>query len=170
MYFVHDNHRRPFMVEVNGKNVSVYEELPKREVFKDDPKYYSDEPIFTFKGVEKIFIPGKTKFEKGNSILLQIKDEKYVFIGEDIFEFQVKKGERVRHFVSFIGPNDVPYPFAITNNFTYLMMSDYVYVANADIVKPERPSMAPYDYYWETKNGKKFKRRVLRKREFFRLV
>jgi hypothetical protein len=165
MYFIHDNQRRPFTVKIEGKNVSVYEELPDRKVFKDSPKYYSDKPIFTFKGVERIFIPGKGK-EKGNTILLHITGEHYVFIGEDIFEFQVKKGERVHHYNSVIGNNDVPYPSAVTDNYTYLMISDYVYVANADMVDPERP----YSYYWETKNGKKFRRRVLRKRTFFRLV
>lgn len=118
-YYTHDNGGRPFKVVFDTKNKQC-------KVFKElgEPDKYDNVPIkiFTY---EKVFI-GKspvnqmtkfsggygTKFD-GNSILLHIKDRLYVFIGESIFQFY---SDEIKKFVSPVGNNDVPYPYAITEN------------------------------------------------------
>lgn len=60
----------------------------------------------------------------GNTILLRIgnMDEyRYVCIGEGIFEFTTS--EKITNYVSSVGNNDVPYPYAESENYTYCMMN-----------------------------------------------
>ena len=60
---------------------------------------------------------------KGNSILLRIENEnkfKYVHIGTDIFEFLTD--EKIIKYVSSVGNNCVPYPYAESENWCYCML------------------------------------------------
>jgi hypothetical protein len=153
-YHIHDNGGRPFKVEIEGKTVRVYKQtdLP---VQGGTVLTYTDEPVLTFKNVEKVFI-GKspkrmmTKFSgghgpafDGNSILLHIEGLKYVYIGSEIFSFYAL-GKIVKY-VSLVGNNDVPYPYAVDKEGrNYLMIEDVV-LENAPKNKD------PYSYYY-TKN------------------
>jgi len=88
--------------------------------------------------ISKVFI-GKSEKEKGetgsyydgNSILVEFNNDhesdiwKYVFIGSEIFSFESKK---ITKFVSNIGNNDVPYPYAIDVDNNYYLMLDYVII------------------------------------------
>ena len=93
LYFTLDNGSKPFMVAIRNKTVKIYMEDPKNIIpFRDDiSKYYYTHLIKTFTNVENIFI-GKSPLIKmteysgahgeqfdGNSILLKIKDKKYVY-------------------------------------------------------------------------------------------
>jgi hypothetical protein len=60
----------------------------------------------------------------GNSILLHITGTRYIFIGIYIYEFE--SPEPIIEYVSPIGNNDVPYPFAKSANETFLMVEDAV--------------------------------------------
>ncbi len=51
----------------------------------------------------------------GNSILLQISPIRYVFIGRALFEFD--SHESILRYVSSVGNNRVPYPYAETDNW-----------------------------------------------------
>jgi len=151
-YYVHDNGGRSFKVIIHGKNVSVYK-LPSWKYEEDEcPEDYTDF-IKTFPEVTKIFI-GKSPKNKmttfsagygkefdGNSILLHIKDNKYVFIGESIFSFQ--SFAEIQTYVSHVGNNDVPYPYAVDKDkYSYLMIEDVV-------IKNVPKCKNPYDYYYE---------------------
>ena len=46
-----------------------------------------------------------------NSILLKIKKNKYIFISHIIFSFTSKS--EIKKFISLIGNNNIPYPYAI---------------------------------------------------------
>lgn len=87
--------------------------------------------------VEKIFI-GKSPLIKmtdysgghgtdfaGNSILLQLRDNKYVYVGSNVYKF--KTGDIITEYYSAVGNNDVPYPIAIGEEAAYFMLDqDYV--------------------------------------------
>lgn len=57
---------------------------------------------------------------KGNSILVQISRQKYLFIESTIYSFQTS--DPIQEFYSPVGNNDVPYPVAIGTKFVYLML------------------------------------------------
>ena len=83
----------------------------------------SYKPEETFVGISpKIkmteFSGGFGKKFNGNSILLSLGKNKYVFIGQKIIEFTTKK-DKIIDFVSPVGNNDVPYPFAIGEKYVY---------------------------------------------------
>ena len=106
-YFIHDNGDRPFLVVIDKKNVNIYK-VPKKiydvnlgnilnsnyEDLSKNKSNYS-ELIKEYKNVKQIFIgksSEKSKMAKssggygknfdGNSILIEIKDKQYCYIGE----------------------------------------------------------------------------------------
>ena len=60
------------------------------------------------------------KFD-GNSILLKISKNKYVFIGSEVYEFNTDYDTIIKYY-SPVGNNDVPYPFAYGNKNIYFML------------------------------------------------
>ena len=142
-YFTHDNGGRPFLVYVAKNKVSIYR-IPKKRYISDDDwskkennnRWMHVELIKKYKS-SKIFI-GKSplndmtrysgghgkKFD-GNSILIKIKKNRYVFIGWEIYEFT--SNEEIKEYYSPVGSNDVPYPVAISDTNVYFML-DYKYV------------------------------------------
>ena len=167
IYYTHDNGSRPFKVVINKKDISIYREY---EIDYEKDEYgYEDKAILKFSNVEKIFIgknPGYyppykmpsleyIKEDDGNSILLQIKNNKYVFIGGNIFSFH--SYEKITKFISPIGNNDVPYPFAIDKDKNYYLMIEDV------IFNPKVKIDDPYDYYYQLlQNKKTFKKYNIR--------
>lgn len=135
-YLVHDNGGRPFMVVVDKKTVSIYKN-PQKD--SSDIKNYTQH-IKTYEGCTKIFIPEEGR-EKGNTVLLHFKN-KYVFIGNVIYEFKIPKGEVITEYNSIIGNSDVPYPYAISKNYVYFL-TEFEYVKRELI-----HNMDPYsDFY-----------------------
>lgn len=77
----------------------------------------------------------------GNSILLNLNNTRYVFIGDRFFEFE-SYGKIVK-FSSMVGNNDVPYPYAIDDKgYIYLL------IENA-IVEMDEGFENCNDIYWE---------------------
>jgi len=69
---------------------------------------------------------------RGNSLLAEVGAGRYVFVGEQIYEFTVASGDRVVAYQSPIGNNDVPYPVAVgADHLYFLLMGDYCYVPRA---------------------------------------
>jgi hypothetical protein len=148
-YLTHDNYYRPFRVYIDELNdeVSVYKR--DRDDFSTDLKNYT-KLIRTFKP-NKIFI-GESPLNSmteysgghgpafdGNSILLKIDDKEYVFIGHQIFSFKTKN--EIVSFVSPVGNNDVPYPYAIDDkeNYYFLLVPDTGILRIDDVSKPDDP-------------------------------
>jgi hypothetical protein len=145
-YNTHDNYGRPYKVVINPDNfVSVY---------KND----TNELLFN-KKVNKVFI-GKsplnqmTKFSgghgkdfDGNSFLLELDDNSYQHIGRDIFTFN--SYNKIIKYVSPIGNNDVPYPYAIDSDGNiYLLIEDVVLINTDQFKKLYTKYDDPYDYYY----------------------
>lgn len=139
-YFTHDNGGRPFRVDIAGNVVQVFHD--KQSV----GKYMYVE---TFKPV-KIFV-GKspltptTKFSgghgpdfDGNSILLYMGDLTYIYIGTCIQSFKAKS--EIVSYVSEVGNNDVPYPYAVDKD-------ENVYLIIESVIVPSLSS-DPYGWYY----------------------
>ncbi len=170
-YEIHDNYNIPFQVktiknELTNKYISATVDFFK--IFCDDLVYDSDEydsdeyennnPIIFIKNPYQIFIGSSYKAEYdysiGNSILIQpTKDLEYIFVGPRIFKF--KTDEPISVFISPIGPNDVPYTYAISKSKLYLLservvvdtrhIDKYLMFCFADSGKNHKD---PYTYYY----------------------
>jgi hypothetical protein len=121
---------------VKNKLVIIY----KLE-FINDKEVYKDEIFRT--EYQNIFIGSDKGKNKGNSILVNIKNATYLFIGMDIYKFTVKEDEIIK-FYSPIGNNDVPYPYAKGKKNTYLFI-DKVFINNNYLQINENP----YDNYYK---------------------
>lgn len=136
-YYTHDNGGRPFKVVIDDKKVvKIYKQIRNN----DDDDTYEDTPSFTYEA-ENCFIG-----VEGNSILLEMEDGEYIFIGTKIFIF-----EAYAPITEFVSPIGNPYAIDKDNNY-YLLIEDVVL---------EDPQFSHfdnvYDYYhdYKTKKGKK---------------
>jgi len=153
-YIIHANHRRPFKVSIYSLNkVLVFKEKKTKDL--DAPITYHDKPYKTF-NPKKIFIGkspknrmtkdsmGYGKSFDGNTILLQLKQPlEYVYIGESIFKFNSLA--EITKYVSPVGNNNVPYPYAIDKEKNYYLLVEDVILSNV----PKKYNKDPYDYYYD---------------------
>ena len=149
-YYVHHNYSRPFAVDIEGDIVHVF------KLFENgsNNSIYTDMPILSY-NPERIFIGRSpetraTRFSggygerfDGNSILLHIRDNEYIFIGAKIFKFQ--SNDVIVEFTSPVGNNDVPYPYAITENGKVYLLIENVVLQNFVITED---CDDPYYYYY----------------------
>lgn len=119
---------------------------------------YETKPTLTYE-TKKIFI-GKSPRNKwtefsggygnefdGNTILLETNDNEYVFIGSEVFSFKTK-GEIV-DYISIVGNNDVPYPYAIDEFKNIYLLIENVIILHTDISQERMKEYDnPYDYYY----------------------
>lgn len=143
-YYTHDNGGISFKVVISQDNtVTVYQ-----STCEDEQAYYPD-PVKVF-AVSRVFIGKDEKYPvlvdretDGNSILLNLTDNNYVFIGNNIHQFQALSN--IVEYFSPIGNSDVPYPFAIDDKNNYYLMTEEVILLNSTL----RDGDDPYDYYYK---------------------
>nr|QBK88278.1 MAG: hypothetical protein LCMAC202_06400 [Marseillevirus LCMAC202] len=151
-YIVHDNGSRPFMVVRNGSTVDVY----LTEFDKSTNTTNHGNLIGHYTNVTQFFDgQDPTLHIDGNSILFKhaehARHHDYTFVGCEIYQFATK--ERINEYVSPMGNSDVPYPYAITDTRTYLMIED-VYLKNNEMlrktstVKEYTNESDPYSQYY----------------------
>lgn len=126
-YQIHDNGARPF-------SVVVYAPQKKLEVYVNEQEI--GEPV---KGklvyetsYSDLFIGDNTLphpmaeypkgAAKGNTFLVHVSGSKYVHIGAELYSFETRDGEKIVHYYSPIGGNDVPYPYAVGERYTYFLL------------------------------------------------
>lgn len=130
-YFTHNNGDKPYMVIVDNKNVYIYrysDDFPHLEDLKANDYTVL---VKEYLGVKEIFIGKAVKGDDssnmdssktiGNSILLEISNGRYVFIGGLIYEFEPK--DKIVEYYSMIGNSDVPYPVAVGEKNVYFVAS-----------------------------------------------
>lgn len=179
-FFIHDNGGRPFRVEIEGSNVRV---LKKSKTDNpDDTEYSKEVATFVAKDVYIGKSSGKTKacdhtasqakLFDGNSILLHIKDKTYVYIGHEIYGFQML--DDFDAYYSPVGNNDVPYPHVLGKTYVYFLL-DKKYVERARFPPKQvwEEAFVPFMGTFDPKTGwvseigdaaKKLKTKLLHKR------
>ena len=114
IYYTHDNGSNPFKVVVKGKELHLYgcmrmDDWDAEYVYYDFINSFKCNKIFIGNDPEKVYDDVASK-HPGNSIIAEIGKNKYLFIGESVYEFETSSP--ITMFRSPIGNNDVPYPFA----------------------------------------------------------
>ncbi len=125
-YYIHDNGGRPFEVIINSKKEVFVYKRSKKDVENNDYEAYDKLPydIFIVKFKPKEIHIGKYNgaFGLGNSILLDMGQNKFVCITGTIFEFTLENGDEFVKYFSQIGNSDVPYPILLGKNNFYSMI------------------------------------------------
>jgi hypothetical protein len=133
-YYTHENGGRPYIVRVYPKTITVYftniGKGKSKKVFES--KY---DKIFIGHGdayTKDIALYDYNKWSLGNSILIKIDNGKYIFIGSMITTLDTVDNEEIKEYYSAVGNNDVPYPYAVGENYTYFILYDK-YVPNKEL-------------------------------------
>ncbi len=142
-YYILHNGSLPFEVFINGKEVSIYKREKydgrkhgDRIEYRSIPydilvKKYKAKKIYLGKdkSIGKDYIYGK--YGIGNSMLLDMGEDKYVCISPLIFEFNTEPNDKFVKFSSLIVDSDNPDPILITkNNFYTLVDLEYTSLDN----------------------------------------
>ena len=135
-YLTHFNGGRPFAVVVQPTVVTIY-----------DNSSSPPSLLMTFTDVRKTFVGkspltpmtefsgGHGKMFDGNSILVQTESLRYVFIGDIVYSFD--SVSNIVSYVSEVGNNDVPYPYATDDqNNVYLMIEKVIVKNHSGTIDP----------------------------------
>lgn len=144
-YEIIDNRERKYIVVDNGDSSAEI--------------YLNDQPVrvllMRINSYKKIFV-GIDSVEQmhGNSILFELDDQSYIFVGMYIYLFHTT--EPILQYFSPMGNNMVPYPYAITSKHTYIMLGQQV-INNID-----RNDKDPHtQFYDDSRNFKNFSVTIL---------
>ena len=171
-YFTHFNGERPYLVYIKNDKISIYKipndlyyinnnKLSKKDnenkwMYIKFVKEYNCKKIFIGKSPKikmTLLSGGHGKDFDGNSILLNTKDNEYVFIQTSIIKFTTS--DTINEFYSPVGYNDVPYPVGIGNLNTYLF-EELEYVPNNKFKKfNKKVKQNAYSYYYGTLGNEK---------------
>ena len=156
IYMIHDNGGRPFKCVIDRNSISIYKQKQRDS---NNENTYEEKPSLIFHP-ERIMIGrsplnSMTKFSgghgpefDGNTILLDMGSNEYIYIGSEIWSFDAE--EKIIDYISPVGNNDVPYPYAIdTARNIYLITFDVMIVYRDDVAEKMKQYDDPTDYYLE---------------------
>lgn len=168
-YLIHWNGDLPLkvIIDYNTMEVNIYSPIEKYPDYnKGNVKYpklvYSVKPQKIFIGKSKspydYFKNNKINNNKnsdpkldGNTILLKINHNEYLYIGSIIYKFKTK--DEIIEYKSPLAGNDVPMAYAIDKNNRYYLMLEQI-IIDPTIKKIENKHVLhhirndPYDYYY----------------------
>lgn len=130
--------KRPYCVEVSEHTVDIFEQM-----WDDTNEYWYKGKRVYQSSYERIFIGDihPLGVYLGNTILLHIHADKYVFIGDMIYTFSVVEGDQITQYVSTLQDlNGAPTPYAIGKQRVYLMKEYY----SLSMVKREPDTEIPF--------------------------
>jgi len=144
IYLTHNNGDRPFRVQFDTKKREI-------EVFREDNNclidIYTPERIFIGKSPKNKmteYSGGYGKRFDGNTILLHLEYNIYLYIGDIIYTFQSES--KIVEYISPIGNNDVPYPYAKDQNENYYLFIEQVIIKWNKLIDEFDD---PYTYYYK---------------------
>eukprot|EP01117_Protostelium_nocturnum_P005898 TRINITY_DN2120_c0_g1_i1.p1 TRINITY_DN2120_c0_g1~~TRINITY_DN2120_c0_g1_i1.p1 ORF type:complete len:213 (-),score=46.92 TRINITY_DN2120_c0_g1_i1:79-717(-) len=162
-YLTHDNGGRMFLVSISktgeymtdfmvtvGKR-SESEQSNENYEEMEDRKIGWDVPVVEIPKAKRVLVgydvnyPG---FGDGNSVLIELEGNKYVYVGSVVYGFSLE--DPVKTYFSPLGNSDVPYPYAITKGGKYLVMEDFT-KDESHIVTYRAPAGFEEDPYWNDK-------------------
>jgi len=147
VYNIHDNGNIPFVVEIINNEVNIFLSDSNISFLKFDAKdiFIGESP----KNKMTTFSCGHGPDFIGNSILIELDTNKYEFIGSSIFSFSTLT--KIIDFISPVGNNDVPYPYAVdVDGNIYLMIENVVLKNHPQLSELLKVYDDPYSYYYST--------------------
>lgn len=145
VYEIHDNGGRPFDVVVSPDKIFIFSNNCEES-----------QHILTLIDYRNIFIGKDTGIqgEYGNTILIQTKEGNYIYIGSQIESFHTESP--ILEYYSPLGGNDVPYPYAVTQDNVYLILDHVVIKKNGLVMYSTYENMGrlerdPYEEYYNKK-------------------
>lgn len=121
IYQIHNNGSHPYSVHVKKTTAEIInnktDKLAKTVVYKK-----------IFVGDNSLKIAGYAPNGKypGNTILFELPQNKYLYVAEGITELKPVLGEKILNYYSPVGNSDVPYPYAVGENNTYLLAENVI--------------------------------------------
>lgn len=162
-YITHDNGSRPFMVVHNTKKnkVIIYKHMflgDNERIFKKLYGKKKSYDIIVAKYDVKRVMPGIEANDKynGNSVLLDLGDNRYVFIGGSVYEFSVS--DTIQQYNSLMGNSNVHYPVAIGCTYAYFML-DQVFIKLTEF--PENCDYPDLYSYFYGHKGEPYNKRMV---------
>ena len=139
-YYTHHNGGRPFKVEVNDKHVKVFSNITGNLVYEQecDQVFVGKSPLCPMTECSG----GDGPDFDGNTLLLkpQADENVYLFVSSAIQSFVPQAP--IVGYVSPVGNNDVPYPYAIDSRGHYYLLIENVRLGHCDDTED------PYDDYY----------------------
>ena len=160
-YLIHDNGGRPFNIVIDKSNVNIHKIIEDDDddlCYDNDYIAYEQQPLYNFK-TNRIFI-GNDKHvhqSEGNTILLHIRNNEYVYVGGEIYSFTSE--DEITEYYSPIGNSDSPCAYGIDINGNYYLFAQHIVLINTGNldeiigIHSERCQLNPYSYYYWPKSG-----------------
>lgn len=151
-YYTHDNGGKPFKVDILKKDVTVSSRI-NLDTYK---KFVTYKPKKIFIGKDCPHPNDNNQENKhhqndGNSILLYINNNIYIFIGDHICVF--KSFEEIIEYKSPMNGSDVAYPYAIDKGgYVYLFIEDAIMSMNDELEEYLANNNNAYNYYYNHYN------------------
>lgn len=153
------NRSKRYLTVNNGSNYWIVEDHPAEKrvvIYKNNPDGEVKVTEIPYKTLWLSHPDGRryTEFgswHKGNTVLIQTSDDRFIFVYDNISEFKLKSGDEPVKFVSKIGNNDSPYPYLIGKDNVYTMWNTgvafcypkEVFDLTKDIISQEMGSDGP---------------------------
>jgi hypothetical protein len=148
-YYTHDNGGRAFKVVTLSHDDRCWVNVYKKRVRIAS---YSPRKVFIGKSPKNhmtSFSGGHGESFDGNSILLHMHDNQYIFIGSSIQSFEAY--DQMVRFVSPVGNSDVPYPYAYDASGNAYLFAFNIVLRNSDAIneyiKQEKEFMISADTF-----------------------
>lgn len=159
-YHIQNNGGIPYKVtceEINNKyTVNIYEIIHRDSSDEEnDDVMFRNDPIYTYYP-QKVFIGSSPKIDMtefsgaygsewdGNTILLHMESNKYIFIYRNISSFE--SIGIITSFVSPVSDNTIPFPYAIDEYNNYYLLDKNVIIKSLNLDRYDDPYTYYYDY------------------------
>jgi hypothetical protein len=163
-YYTHFNGSRPYLVYLGKEDAFIYEVPQDMEMDSigeedDENRWMYTKLVKHIKFIKSFvgksplnemteFSGGHGKYFDGNSILFQKNKNTYIFVGHIIKEYKVNNDDII-NFISPVGNNDVPYPYAIgnTNIYSFVYPDGYLPIKYFTNIKKDKLFNSELRYY-----------------------
>ena len=133
VYLTHNNGGRPFRVKVTPREVVITDNYNGQtlDVIQEYARIFIGESPLT--NVTSLGGGHGPEF-RGNSVLIEKCPQEYVFVGDRIFSFVTTSP--IDFFLSEVGNNDVPYPYAIDRSGRFYLFAELVVIHAPQYLNP----------------------------------
>ena len=146
-YNIHDNGGRPFKVHIIDDIAKIFYHRKLLLQYEITKPFIGKSP----KNKMTIYHDSYGKNYDGNTILLHLMENKYIFIGPSIYSFD--SYDTIVEYISPVGRNDVAYPYAVDKSGNIYLMVENTVIMNIsnNIINNIADIEDPYINYYNSK-------------------